>query len=285
MKYSLFLIFFLSTFYLIGQSKLTFNKKFVQSEDKWVVFPADSTGSYNFGFIYIDFEAGLTLDYQGSFTINEKGKFIVKKKEISGSLKYRLEPNNVLIAIIPDSKLPELNIKKIPDWLKFYKKNENTVERQYKWGYTYNGWGECAKALEYLNKAYKLDPKYKGLKVELAFSYNCLKEYDKAIGILMKSIEEGQPTAYTIKELIYAQAKRGNLKDAEKTFNIFDPKISDKTYRAENAYNILQGYYLNKDIFNFNRWLKEVNIRTSDKFKPYVEQMIHNLNGLNPKKN
>lgn len=277
MKKYLVIAFLLITISNYGQTELIFDKKFVQSEDKWIAFQADSTGYHNFGFIYIDSEAGLTLDYQGSFTIGKNGKFNFKKKKIEGSMKYRLEPNNVLVAFIPEDKFSELGIEKIPDWLKFYKEDVNTIERQYKWGYMYNGWGECEKALEFLNKAYNLDPKYEGLKVELAYSYNCLKNYNKAIEYLMESIKNEPVTAYTIKELIFSQAKNGDLKDAENTYNLFDSKIADKAYRSENAYNILQGYYLKKDRENFNRWLNESNIQNDKTFKSYVEQMIINL--------
>lgn len=275
-KYLLFTIYLISI-YSFAQTNLVFDKKFVQSEDKWVAFPADSTGSYNLGFIYIDSEAGLTFDYKGSFKIDQNGKYNFKSKEIEGTMKYRLLPNNTMVAFIPETKFSELGIEKTPDWLKFYKEDENTVERQYRWGYMYNAWGECEKALDYLNSAYKLNPKFKELKVELAYSYNCLKKYDKAIEILMQSIKEEPVTAYTIKELIYSQAKNGDLQDAENTFNLFDSKITDKIYKAENAYNILQGYYLKKDRTNFYRWLKESNIQNDEKLQPYVEQMIANL--------
>lgn len=130
-----FLIITLST---LGQSELVFDKKYVQSEDKWVAFPADSTGYHSLGFIYIDREAGLTLDYYGSFKINETGTYDVRKKEVEGYIKYRLEPNNVLVAHIADNKFSELGIKKTPEWLKYYKEGEDTAERQYKWGYLYN---------------------------------------------------------------------------------------------------------------------------------------------------
>ncbi|MFA5620966.1 MAG: hypothetical protein WDA08_11740 [Weeksellaceae bacterium] len=279
MKRYLISLFFISIL-SYGQSDLVFDKKFVQSEDKWVAFPADSTGSYNFGFIYIDSEAGLTLDYEGSFKVDENGKFILQQKEFEGSMKYRLEPNNVRVAFIPSVKLSELGIKEIPDWLKFYKEDENSIERLYKWGYMYNGWGECEKALEFLNSAYTINPKYNDLKVELAYSHNCLGNYNKAIEYIMESMREELVTAYLIKELIYAQAKNGDLKDAENTFVLFDSKISDKTYHSENAYNILQSYYLMKDVANFNRWLQETELINDERFRPYVEQMIKNLNDI-----
>ncbi|WP_298393501.1 hypothetical protein [Flavobacterium sp.] len=275
-KHLIIIIYFISIF-SFAQSNLVFNKKFVQSEDNWVAFPADSTGSYNLGFIYIDSQAGLTFDYEGSFKIDEKGKFNFKKKEIEGAMKYRLEPNDVLVAFIPENKFAELGIKKVPDWLRFYKSDENTIERQYRWGYRYNGWGECEKALEFLNQAYKQNPKFKGLKVELAYSYNCLEKYSKSIEILMQALKEETATSYLIKELIYAQAKSGNLQEAESTFNSYLTKIEDKTYKSENAYNILQGYFLKKDKANFQRWLTESNLKTDKTFQPYVEQMISNL--------
>jgi tetratricopeptide (TPR) repeat protein len=275
-KYLIITIYFISIF-SFAQSNLVFNKKFVQSEDKWVAFPADSTGSYNLGFIYIDSQAGLTFDYEGSFKIDEKGKFNFKKREIEGSMKYRLEPNDVLVAFIPENKFAELGIKKVPDWLRFYKSDENTIERQYRWGYRYNGWGECEKALEFLNQAYKQNPKFKGLKVELAYSYNCLEKYSKSIEILTQALKEEAATAYIIKELIYAQAKSGNLQEAESTFSSYLNKIADTTYKSENAFNILQGYFLKKDKANFQRWLTETNLKTDKTFQPYVEQMISTL--------
>lgn len=277
MKYFLLFTFYFISIFTFGQTKLVFDKKFVQCEDKWVAFQADSTGTYSLGFIYIDSQAGLTLNYEGSFKIDKNGKFNFKKKEVDGFMKYRLEPNNVMVAFIPETKFLELGIEKVPDWLKYYKVDENSVEHQYRKGYMYNGWGECEKALEFLNRAYKLNPKYKGLKVELAYSYNCIKDYNKAIEILFQSIKEESPTAYTIKELIFSQAKNGNLKDAETTFNFFDSKISDKKYKSENAFNILQGYYLNKDHANFNRWLKESNLQSDEKLQQYVEQMVNSL--------
>lgn len=277
MKINLFLLFFLAPIYTFAQDALAFNKKFVQSEDRWVAFQADYTGSYNFGFIYIDSEAGLTLDYSGSFTIDSNGKFNFKKLDIDGSMKYRLELNNVMVAFVPDAKLSELGVEKVPSWLKHYKEGENTAERQYKWGYMYNGWGECEKALEFLNKAYKINPNYEGLKVELAFSNNCIGDYKKAITFLMSSLKKETVTSYIIKELIFAQAHNGDAKDAENTFKLFDSKIADKTYVAENAYNILQSYYKKKDVANFNRWLKESDIGNNQRFQAYVKQMQSEL--------
>lgn len=73
MKY-ITLLFVLFSLKSNGQTDLQFNKKFIQSEDQWVAFSADSLGNHSFGFIYIDAQAGLTLNYSGSFKIDSNGK-------------------------------------------------------------------------------------------------------------------------------------------------------------------------------------------------------------------
>jgi hypothetical protein len=67
---SFFLLITLST---AGQNPLGFNKRFVESEDKWVAFEMDKDSAYSYGFIYIDPQAGLTFNSEGSFTISSSG--------------------------------------------------------------------------------------------------------------------------------------------------------------------------------------------------------------------
>ena len=278
MKNILSTILFLSTLNCFSQDKLIFNTKFVQSEDKWVAFEADSVGCHNFGFIYIDSQAGLTLDYAGTFTIDNNGKFIIKKKELDGSMKVRLQPNNRLVAIIPESHYSELGISKFPEWLKYYKENENSIERLYKWGFMYNGWGECAKALEFLEKANKINPDYKGLRVELGYSYNCLNQSEKAIIILKEAIKHEPKDAYIYKELLYSQIHNNQLKDAIETYEKILKDVEDKTYNAENAYNILGEYFRQKNIEKFNEWIAKTEIDKDKRFGPYVEKLKSALN-------
>ena len=278
MKNILLTIFFLSTLNCFSQDKLIFNTKFVQSEDKWVAFEADSVGSHNFGFIYIDSQAGLTLDYAGTFKIDNNGKFIIKKKELDGSMKVRLQPNNRLVAIIPESHFSELAISKFPEWLKYYKENENSIERLYKWGYMYNGWGECAKALEFLEKANKINPDYKGLRVELGYSYNCLNQSEKAIIILKEAIKHEPKDAYIYKELLYSQIHNNQLKEAIETYEKILKVVEDKTYNAENAYNILGEYFRQKNIEKFYEWIAKTEIDKDKRFGPYVEKLKSALN-------
>lgn len=255
MKYFLF-IFSIFVSNICAQNSLKFEKRFVQSEDKWVAFAEDSLGAHSFGFIYIDAEAGLTLDYAGKFRIDKSGKYLKDKAEVEQSTKYRLQPNDVLVSIIPESKFNDLQIEKVPVWLKLYKKNHGTAAQLHRWGYLYNSWNECEKALEFLDKAMTMDPNFQGLAVELAFSYNCLGRYQNAIDALQLALKSSPKDAYTNKELIYAQLKSGKLEDAANTFRKTS-NIPDKTYFSENAYNILYSYYLEKDKKNFNKWWEE----------------------------
>ncbi|HMC84918.1 MAG TPA: hypothetical protein VKI61_05305 [Chitinophagaceae bacterium] len=167
-------------------------------------------------------------------------------------MKIRLEPNKVLVAFIPENRFAELQIPITPEWLKYYKTDTASVERLYKWGYMYNGWDECAKALTYLEKAKKINPNFKGLEVELAFSYNCLLQFDKAILVLRNALVSNPTDAYINKELIYAQIKSGQLDIASESCKNAISVCKDKTYNAENCYNLLHELYIKKDKENFN---------------------------------
>ena len=252
MKY-LLIILTLTVTNLKAQTSLKFDKRFVESEDKWVAFKMDKDSSYAYGFIYIDAQAGLTLNYEGNFKITQTGAYDPKKLD-STNMKVRLQPNNVRVAFIPDSKFNQLKISTIPEWLKYYKTDTTSIERLYRWGFMYNGWDECAKALTYLERAEKINRNFKGLAVELSFSYNCLKQYDKAELILEEAIKNNANDAYVNKEYIYTLTKNNKVDKAVNQFNTSLKTLKDNHYNAENSYNILQFYYNQKDKVNFNKW-------------------------------
>ncbi|VXC33023.1 conserved hypothetical protein [Flavobacterium sp. 9AF] len=274
--FCLLFFFHLTIFY--AQVELSFNKKFVQSEDKWIAFQTDTINRYAFGFAFIDVKEGLMFDYEGTFKIDSLGKYIPRKKEEKKSVRLRLKPGNEKIAFIPDDKLIELQVAKIPEWLKEYKKDEGSIERLYSIGYLYNGWNECEKALEYLDKAKAINPDYLGLGVELAYSYNCLKRYEDAVEVLKNVLIKYPFDDYSNKELIYAYAKLGDLDEAEKRCRFVFKNCKD-TYNAENAYNILQGYYFKKDKKRFMNWLKESKayFNKENQFTNLIEKMKDEL--------
>jgi tetratricopeptide (TPR) repeat protein len=252
----LILVFLLTAFNLQAQINLSFNKRFVECEDKWVAFKMDKDSTNSYGFIYIDEEAGLTFNLEGDFKLKSDNTYqIVKNKETN--IKVRLEPNNVKVAIIPSSMYQDLQIDSIPEWLKFYKTDTNSITRLYKWGFMYNGWNECKKALEFLLKAKSIDANYKGLAVELAYSYNCLNDYDKALEALKDALKSDSTNAYINKEYIYTLIKKGDIDKATEHFIKSIKLNNENTFNAENCFNILSYYYEKKDIKNFNIWLKE----------------------------
>jgi len=278
LKTTIVLLLLINSISTYAQTSLNFNKLFVECEDKWVAFQMSEDSTYTYGFIYIDSQAGLTLNREGDFRISLNGLFTPEKMD-SFNVKYRLEPNNVKVAIIPSSKYEELQIEKIPNWLHFYKTDSDSIDRLYRWGYMYNGWNMCDTALTFLEKAYKINPKYKGLEVELAFSYNCLGKYDEAITTLRRAVESTPKDAYTNKELIYSLVKSGQLDKAKESCRKAAKVCSDKTYNGENYYNILVEYYLRKDEVNFKLWLKEAEkwIKGNDKIEYNIELMTKEL--------
>lgn len=112
MKYLILFVILLAT-KLKAQTTLSFDKHFVQCEDKWVAFRPDKDSAYAYEFIYIDAQAALTLNYEGTFKIVPTGAFVPKKLD-SINMKVRLQPNNVLAAFIPDTKFQELKISPVP---------------------------------------------------------------------------------------------------------------------------------------------------------------------------
>ncbi len=151
-----------------AQNILDFRYRYTESENKWVATRTNNDSIMNFGFVYIDGVAGLTLDYAGSFTILKDGKFVPKKLD-TVSIKYRLQPNNVKLAFIPPSKFSELGIQEYPRWLKTYLGDTTSIEHLYRWGFLYNGYNECSIALRYLEKAQKINPNYNGLLLNCHF--------------------------------------------------------------------------------------------------------------------
>lgn len=271
----------LFSFSAYAQDILKFDKKNVQCEDKWIAFPMAKDSTYTYGFLYIDSKAGMTFNYEGKFKMNASGTILKQKstREVtSNSIKVRLEPNENLVAEIPESKFTELQLEGTPQWLAAYKMDENSIERLYNWGYMYNGWGECRKALTYLEKAATINPNYNGLQTELAYSYNALEEYDKAVEALMKALVKAPSDCYTLKELAYAYRHMKVLDKAEEVYNKMVQACTNKNYIQETAYNFAYHYYEIKDKKNFKKWSKEARKWTGEnKYTRGLDQMEKEL--------
>ena len=258
-----------------AQNDLNFDKKSVQCEDKWVTFKMNKDSIYTFGFIYIDQQAGLTFRYEGDFKIDLDGKFIKQKIEQSlenNPLIVRLKPNISQISEIPESRFIELAIEKTPSWLAIYKEGEDTIERLFKWGYMYNGWSECEKALSFLLKAEKINPNYEGLQTELAYSYNHLGQYKNAEKALKEALKISPKDCYTLKELAYCYRHQENLIKSEEVYKNMVKVCSEKKYIQETAYNLAYKYFELKNSKEFKRWSEEV-IKWSDEENIYTKNV------------
>jgi tetratricopeptide (TPR) repeat protein len=274
MKYLLILLAIITN-NLKAQTLLKFDKRFVESEDKWVAFDKGKDSIYTYGFIYIDEQAGLTLNFEGEFSITKEGVFVPKKKLDSTSVKLRLQPNHVLVAFIPETKFDELKIQAVPEWLSSYKADTNSVRRLYRWGFMYNAWDQPAKALTYLERGQKIDPKFKGLEFELAYAYNALQQYDKAIIVLKSAIETSPKDCYLYKELSYAEFHTGQLEKASATGKQGISFCTDRSIKAEIAYNLAYQYYKAEDKINFKYWADE-----TKKWATNGDQFMNSVNKL-----
>jgi tetratricopeptide (TPR) repeat protein len=263
-----------------AQTELKFDRTLIDCEDKWVAFPMNKDSTYNFGFIYLDNMAGLTLNIEGTFKIDAKGNYDAKK--ITNSMiKHRIPPTRVLAALIPSTKFSELQIQETPDWLKGYKTNNTDVDRLFRLGFVYNQWNMAEKALVNLEKVKAINPKYNGLIFEFAFAYNVLKQYDKAAVVLKQAITENPKDCLLYKELVYAQLNV-KLTDAEETYKDADKNCSDNSFKSEMAHNIAYHYYLLKNKQKFNYWAAEVtkNSKPEDQFAQKLKLMQAEMDKL-----
>ncbi len=259
MRLILLLSIFISTF---GFSQTTlddlkFDTKYYEATDKWVAFPkTEKDSTYSYGFIYLDMQAGFTLNYEAHFSITEKGLESTPRDSTIGSMKVRLTPKTSLVTVLNKKQITELNLPETPDWLSIYKKGSNKVSYLKSIGYHYNHVGACELALIPLNKAYKLEPHYKGLEFELAYAYNALKQFNRAITILDKAIENNPKDFYFYRELGYSHKNINEIDKAEATYKK-GIKISDNDFeKSEMAVNMAQVYFQLKNKKKFNEWAK-----------------------------
>ncbi len=244
---------------LSAQNVLKFDKRNVQCQDKWISYQMNKDSIYSFGYIYMDYQAGLTFSYEGDFKINKSGNFkiIEPKEKRVGVIRSRIKPNRIAIAEIPEEKFKELKIEKTPNWLALYKGDENSIENLFRCGYLYNGYQEIEKALTFLEKAEKINPNFKGLQTELAFSFNALGKFEKAETALQKELKNNPNDCYTMKELAYTY---NHMEKQDKSIEIYNKMIvacTDKSYVQETAYNLACKYYEIKDKIKFEKWNKE----------------------------
>ncbi|PZW37630.1 tetratricopeptide repeat protein [Mesonia algae] len=259
-----------------SQNKLTelnFDTKYYDAVDNWVVFPKKETDStYAYGFIYIDQMAGITLRYGGTLKI-EKDKFVSSAKANNSMIIHRLTKKTNNVYQFSDKQISELDLQKEPEWLSTYKSNENTAEYLKDIGNHLNHAGAVDKALVPLLKAYKIEPHLKGLEFELSFAYNALKEFNKAIEILEKAIENNPNDYQFYRELGYSYMNLEQIDEAEKTY-LKGIKISTSDFeKSEMSVNMAQAYFRKKNEKKFNEWSEKTlkYAKEGSQYAQYIE--------------
>jgi len=249
----LFLIAFLFFANLtFAQKCLTFDTRFVDCLDKWVILPQDENEIFTYGYVFLDEEFNLTFQEEGIFDIEDGCDFFsTKSKKV---VRTKLEPSDVLVSVISEDKFFELQIAETP---KYSKKSKENIEIYFQRGYLYNKWGESQKALEMLIKVQEINPKFAGLDKEMAFAYNSLAMYDKALEILYPLREKRSKDAYIYRELIFALTKTGKLKEAVYNLKHSILVCKDIQYHGENCLNVLFLAFVEDDQKVFSQWLKK----------------------------
>jgi hypothetical protein len=98
---SLIILAFLFAGSLDAQTLLGFDRRAIDCQNQWAVFQPRN-GAYDYGFVYFDMAAGLTLQFKGNFMITSAGTFVQKLIIDSGNestVKIRQEPGNVKVAV------------------------------------------------------------------------------------------------------------------------------------------------------------------------------------------
>ena len=246
---TLFLFFTNLTF---AQQCFTFDARFIDCLNKWVILPQQNNLPYTYGYVFLDKDFNLIFQKEGIFDIEFDCDFHpTKSKKV---VKTKIQRSNILVAAVPEDKFAELHISAMP---KKVKKAKENAETYFYMGYLYNEWGDNKKAIVALMQAKELNPKFAGLDREMAFSYNSLGIYDKAIEILQPLREKRKKDAYVYRELIFALAKSGKLKEAVYNLKYSLSVCKDKKYHGENCLNVLHEAFIENDQKIFSQWIRK----------------------------
>lgn len=243
-----------------AQGPIRGNKRFTECINRWVALPGRTPGeSFQFGFIYVDEEAGFTYHLAGSFKVRGDGKLEPLPQETfdkKASVKIRLERNGIAAALTED-QVKQLGLPAKPDWLKFYEDGSNSIRHRHRVGFWLNHMGDPAAALPYLESAYKEAPATEGLPFELSYAFNALGQFDRAIPVLTEAVTRNPKDFLLGSELAYSYLSAGKFREAvEQYLHFIDICPDDHDRKAEMAMNLAQAYGKLGDQEALKRWLE-----------------------------
>ena len=252
------LLFICSVSFIFCQDDLTellFDTEYYEAVDQWVIYPnkgKDST--YIYGMIYLDSKEGFTFRYESSLKFDKVNIKEIPQKDIKKGLELRLSPQTKLISVLNKNQRTFLNLPQTPDWLADKKKESASVEYLKDIGYHYNHVGASHLALAPLLEAYKKEPHHKGLEFELSYAYNALKQFDEAIIVLEKAIDNDSSNFYFYRELGYAYKNLNKISKAEAVYKIGIAISNNDFEKSEMAVNMAQSYFEIRNKEKFEEW-------------------------------
>lgn len=238
--------------------KINFGVSVTEAVNKWVVFdkrPQDS--SHVFGFVYVDLEDGFMFEYSADLVISQEKFYLIplEKEKISS---VRLQPRDNVVGILSNSQVDKLGLESKPDWLIDYKASEQSLSHLVKLGKQYYKAGADQLALETLLKAYKKEPHFPGLELELSSTYISLDQFEKAIEILRKAIDNDPNNVSLYSKLGYSYLRLGHFTKGEKTYleGIKIPGSErEKTLMSIDIVKI--SFHVLKNKEKFDEWAKQ----------------------------
>lgn len=279
MKNLLFLFIIFSNLVHAQTPKLSFETKFYDAENRWVLFnKKENQNTYGLGFIYLDPQAGFTFNYEGEVELKNNKFQRLPRLDTTNNIKIRLDVNTFDVYILLDGLIRQFGLPEKPEWLDAYSVNQDFIQNRVQKASFLNGAGASHKALPILQKAYEEDPHFPGLEFELGYAYNATGSFYKAVIVLNKAIENDPSNFWYYRELGFSLKHLNNLPEAEKIYRKAIELTSDKIQIAEMAINMAQSYYHAKDKVNFDAWKKVVmdNADPNSQFMAYIQYFEEN---------
>jgi len=213
------------------------------TEGRWVaIAPRNQPDGdrYLISMSYLDPAAGFTAVNGGLARVDENGEFHwVERQPTHYEVRARMQ-GNPIAHILSDSNLDRLGLVKVPDWLSLYRDTSDPVTRGVRRGRAFNAIGESRLALNYLLPARQERREAEGLGFELAYAFNALRNFDRAIEVASEAFARDGRDAMLCKELAYAYQHSVRLDQASKTYSRCLTLVSEShaQYRAEIAFNL-----------------------------------------------
>lgn len=236
---------------------LKFETNFVDAENNWVVVPNKSEKDINFayGFLYFDESGGgYSLQEVNDFTVTDR-KFVKIPSNANGMNIVRLGNPNIKFALLSDSRIKELQLVKLPAFLKHYNSLKDDNEKKVLRASSINGLNRSDLALPILEGVKAQNYSSQKLFFEMAYAYNALKNYSKAEIIINEAEKKGYLDELLIKEKIYSLSHNNKLEEADrfllKNLSVFKSSL----YKEESIGNMVGNYYNSKNIAKAKEWL------------------------------